>query len=267
MKKLSIITVNLNNAVGLKRTMESVFCQTFTDYEYIIIDGGSTDNSLELIKKHQNKFAYWVSEKDNGIFNAMNKGIKKVSAEYLLFLNSGDYLHNEFVLDTVFATRLLHDIIYGNVLWKPAVSFHEGIFPDKLSFEYFSSYSLPHQASFIRKELFAIVGLYEEDHAIISDWLFFLLAIYKFNCSYLHMNHTISVCDTTGISLAADNWQRIVQARKEMISKYFASFNTDLQTLYSLRDQLISELDLVKRTKGYRLQMAIKSLLNPLLKR
>lgn len=266
MNKLSIITVNLNNCIGLERTIDSVFSQTFTNYEYLIIDGGSEDGSVELIKKHANKFVYWVSEKDNGIFNAMNKGITKASGEYLLFLNSGDFLLNDSVLYEVFQQTFLSDIIYGNVVWKPAIPFHIGIFPDKVSYEYFSTYSLPHQASFIRKELFTLVGPYDENHTIISDWLFFLLAVYKFNCSYQHINQTITVCDTTGISLEPENWPGIVQERKEMISKHFASFDVDLQTLYSLRNQLYSELKLVKLTKGYRIHLKMRLLLNRIFK-
>ena len=90
---LSIITVNLNNLTGLQKTMQSVFEQTFTNYEYIIIDGGSTDGSKEWIAQHADKLAYWVSEKDGGVFNAQNKGIVKSKGEYLLFLNSGDYFY------------------------------------------------------------------------------------------------------------------------------------------------------------------------------
>ena len=108
--KLSIITVNLNNKAGLQKTIESVFSQTFTDYEYLVIDGGSEDGSKELIKKYENKFVYWVSEKDKGIFNAMNKGILKASGEYLLFLNSGDYFYDSAVLDDVFDKAASTDI-------------------------------------------------------------------------------------------------------------------------------------------------------------
>src|SRR5690242_21925905 len=97
--KLSIITVNFNNAAGLQRTMDSAFHQTFTDYEYVIIDGGSTDGSKDLIKNHANKLVYWVSEKDNGVYQAMNKGIVRAKGDYLLFLNSGDYLLHERILD------------------------------------------------------------------------------------------------------------------------------------------------------------------------
>lgn len=261
MYKLSIITVNLNNAAGLQRTMESVFSQTFTDYEYIVIDGGSTDDSKTIILNNEKKLDYWISEKDNGIFCAMNKGIAKASGEYLLFLNSGDYLCDDFVLSEVVTKTLTSDITYGNVLWKPEIPFHVGIFPDRVTFEYFSTYSLPHQASFIRKELFSRVGPYDENHKIISDWLFFLLAIYKFNCTYQHINRTISVCDTKGISLESDNWPGIVQGRKEMISKHFASFDADLQTLRKDFYSLKNEMALLKRTKGYKLHMKLRSIL------
>ncbi|MDR2910496.1 MAG: glycosyltransferase [Bacteroidales bacterium] len=92
--KLSIITINLNNVAGLQKTIESVVKQTFTDYEYIVIDGGSTDGSADIIKQHANKITYWVSEPDKGIYNAMNKGIRVAKGEYCLFLNSGDWLIN-----------------------------------------------------------------------------------------------------------------------------------------------------------------------------
>lgn len=84
--KLSVITINYNNAEGLAKTMDSVFRQRFSDFEYIVIDGGSTDGSKDLIVNNQDKIAYWCSEKDSGIYNAMNKGIREASGEYLLFI-------------------------------------------------------------------------------------------------------------------------------------------------------------------------------------
>ena len=79
--KLSIITVNYNNREGLQRTIDSVVSQTFRDFEWIVIDGGSTDGSKELIKQYADHFSYWVSEPDKGIYNAMNKGILKATGE------------------------------------------------------------------------------------------------------------------------------------------------------------------------------------------
>src|SRR5215213_3812369 len=98
MPQFSIISINLNNAEGLQKTFDSVFNQTFTDFEYIIIDGGSSDGSEEIIKENADKFSYWVSEKDDGIYDAMNKGIAKATGDYLLFLNSGDHLLDSSIL-------------------------------------------------------------------------------------------------------------------------------------------------------------------------
>ena len=112
---LSIITVNLNNRDGLLRTIESVISQTFKDFEWIVIDGGSTDGSKELIEQYADHFAYWVSEPDTGIYNAMNKGIKMAKGEYMQFLNSGDFLRSSTILYDVFSIMPKADIIYGNI--------------------------------------------------------------------------------------------------------------------------------------------------------
>lgn len=97
MKQISIITINYNNASGLEKTIRSVVEQTYNEYEYIIIDGASSDKSKEVIQEYQRYIDFWCSEKDSGIYNAMNKGIQKASGEYLLFLNSGDVLNNSAV--------------------------------------------------------------------------------------------------------------------------------------------------------------------------
>ena len=114
---LSIITINFNNVAGLKRTVDSVLHQTADDFEYIIIDGASTDGSREFIESCSSKLAYWVSEKDNGVYHAMNKGIGHARGDYLLFLNSGDYLNDAEVLARVFNRPLQEDIIYGDIIW------------------------------------------------------------------------------------------------------------------------------------------------------
>ena len=115
--KLSIITVNLNNLEGLKKTYESVVCQTFTDYEWLVIDGGSTDGSREFIEQHQDKFAYWCSEPDKGIYNAMNKGIVKAKGEYLNFMNSGDCFASSFVVASTCARLLPLNPYHNFVEW------------------------------------------------------------------------------------------------------------------------------------------------------
>jgi glycosyltransferase involved in cell wall biosynthesis len=236
MPKLSIITINLNNKEGLQKTMESVFSQTFTDYEYIIIDGRSTDGSKELIEKYENKLVYWVSEKDGGIFNAMNKGIAVSKGEYLLFLNSGDYLNDPSVLKLVFLTENGSDIIYGNVIWTPK-QFH-GNYPDKLSFDHFINNTIPHQGSFMKRNLFEKIGKYEEQYSVNSDWNFFVLAIFKYNCSYHHINSIISVCDTGGISLTTEGFEKTSEIRSMFIDKHFKNFFSDYKDFINLKREL-----------------------------
>ena len=113
--KLSIITVNLNNCDGLQKTIDSVVSQTFKDFEWIVIDGGSTDGSKELIEQYADHFTYWVSEPDKGIYNAMNKGIRVAKGDYLQFLNSGDYLYDRTTLEKCLLPQNNADVIYGNL--------------------------------------------------------------------------------------------------------------------------------------------------------
>ena len=134
--KLSIITINYNNLEGLKKTYESVVCQTWTDYEWIIIDGGSTDGSREFIEEHQDKFAYWCSEPDKGVYNAMNKGIAKAQGEYLNFMNSGDRFYDHQTLNEVFSSGFQEDILYGNELQYNEMNVIKDLLPDNLTLHF-----------------------------------------------------------------------------------------------------------------------------------
>ena len=115
MSKVSIITINFNNSKGLERTFKSVFEQTFQNFEYIVIDGQSIDGSKDLIKANSNKIAYWISEKDHGVYQAMNKGIQQASGEYVLFLNSGDHFTHERILEQTSKELDGTGIVYGNI--------------------------------------------------------------------------------------------------------------------------------------------------------
>lgn len=114
---LSIITINYNNAQGLKRTINSVENQSWQEFEWIVIDGGSTDGSRELIESISDKLSFWCSEPDNGIYDAMNKGIYRAKGKYLSFLNSGDVYYNEATLFNIFhESNHTEDILYGDSL-------------------------------------------------------------------------------------------------------------------------------------------------------
>lgn len=198
---ISIITINLNNKDGLKETIDSVINQTYSDIEYIIIDGGSTDGSVEVIKEYEDKIYYWVSEVDKGIYNAMNKGIRASRGDYLLFLNSGDHLIENKVLENVFPYLDGTDFIYGNE-WKindrnKGNRPYEALYPNKLDESFFRRTSLPHQSTFIKKDL--LEEGYSEDYKIISDWLLFRES-WKKGKTYKHMPFIVSVYDCSGFS-------------------------------------------------------------------
>lgn len=195
--KLSIITVNFNNQVGLQRTIDSVLCQTWKDFEWLVIDGGSTDGSKELIEQYQEHFSYWCSEPDKGVYNAMNKGIKHAVGDYLLFLNSGDALYDQDVLQKVSDLKSVADIISGQVV---RMDNNELLRPyDKSIFMQLYRDTLNHQGTFIKRALFQ-GQLYDESLKIVSDWKFWLDAILKGNASVDMIPVIVARQDMTGIS-------------------------------------------------------------------
>ncbi len=219
--KLTIITINRNNADGLDKTIQSVINQSYKDFEYIVIDGNSTDNSIDIIKKHDSKINFWISEKDTGIYNAMNKGITKANGNYLLFLNSGDYLVNKDVLKSVFEQCQSADIIYGNMQidWgNGKITF--GKMPDKISFKQMYIDTLWHPVSFIKKTLFDKYGLYNEAYKIVADYDFFFKVIVINNVTTYHVNVDIAIYNLTGLS-SLDSNKALEQAeRKKVIESY-----------------------------------------------
>ncbi len=246
--KLSIITINFNNAIGLKRTMESVFSQTYSGFEYIIIDGGSIDESVKIIqefqalyvKENKNHFIFnWISEPDSGIYNAMNKGITHTDGEYCLFLNSGDYLTNNSVLEMVFKSNLKEDIVYGNLIVEADRIVIEKIHgKGKLTFLDIYCSLIKHQASFIRRALFDKFGLYNENLKISSDWEFFLKTLAINTATYKYIDLDITCFDNNGIS--NNNPELCAFERKEILNKYFSPLMQE-------------DLNLLKKFKGIHL--------------
>lgn len=264
MKQISIITINYNNASGLRKTIKSVIEQTHNDYEYIIIDGASNDSSKDIIQEYQQYIHYWCSEKDTGIYNAMNKGIQKASGEYLLFLNSGDTLNDSMVLSDIQKLLSGEDIIYGDLFFmKTSGSGTIFIYPDKLTVSYFLERSLGHPATFIRKDLFKNC-LYSENLRIVSDWEFFVKKIIIEGCSYRHIKRTISVFDMCGISTLSG--EECKQEQQLVLNQLFSPVLHEYfhETEYLRKLPL---LDIFLRlSKTRRLQYRIKPLLTFILK-
>lgn len=204
MKNISIITVNFNNLPGLKKTMKSVLFQKYANIEYIIIDGGSTDGSKEFIMSHQDKISYWCSEKDKGIYDGMNKGIAKATGEYVLFLNSGDYFSCSTILKDIFKKKKYDDdLLIGRQLYIDE-SGKKGISPklriSDFSITYFLSSTIPHQATFIKRNLFEKIGCYDISYKVSADWVFWIKAVVKNKCTIKLINKKISYMEIGGVS-------------------------------------------------------------------
>ena len=207
--KLSIITINYNNVQGLKKTMESVFCQISKDFEYIVIDGGSIDKSVEIIQQFNSRWLsgssipkfIWISENDTGIYNAMNKGIRMAKGEYVQFLNSGDTLVDSDVTEKMLSKVLDTPIYYGNKI---------KIFPDgrilynkeipNISMLTFFTGTLNHATAYIKKDLFEKYGYYDENFKIVSDWKFYLIAVGLNNETVKYIDVDLVYFDMSGIS-------------------------------------------------------------------
>lgn len=198
--KLSIITINYNHKEGLLKTIKSVVNQTYHDIEYIVIDGGSTDGSVDVVKQYDDSISYWVSEPDCGIYNAMNKGVAKATGEYCLFLNSGDSLHGtDSILE--FVSKLSgEDLLMGRVMCIPSgrIAWDDISYPLTM-LDFYLGGPVPHQACLIRRALFN-KHLYDEELRIVSDWKFFLQVIVQDQCSYKIVDTVVSDFEEGGIS-------------------------------------------------------------------
>jgi glycosyltransferase involved in cell wall biosynthesis len=226
-KKISIITINYNNLEGLKKTVESVLNQTWRGFEYIIIDGGSKDGSAAYIKSQREYLDYWVSEPDKGIYNAMNKGIKAGKGEYLLFLNSGDCLYDSTVIEKSAKHLSGCDLITFDMEMVGENRSTIETYPSELKFsDMFYGY-LPHSSTFIKKQLFDKVGLYDETLKIVSDWKFMILALFTYQCSYCKIEGTVSTFYLGGISSQVNNSKE----RDEVLKSSFSNFYEDYKVL------------------------------------
>lgn len=235
--KLSIITINYNNCDGLVRTIESVKSQTFHDYEWIVIDGGSTDGSLELIRANQEQFAFWCSEADNGIYDAINKGITHAHGQYISCINSGDEYFSCDTLKEVFAIPFSADIVYGD--WYQ-------VFPDRrvfnsmpcpIDFSIFYYHNICHQAMFVRTGVLQEKG-FDSSYGVVADyarWMELLFAGATF-----HRVDTIVCCyDMTGVS-SMDNagWEECLRIRREIVPTWMTLTMRRLEQFENSRDNM-----------------------------
>ncbi|MBK8368499.1 MAG: glycosyltransferase [Bacteroidetes bacterium] len=216
----SIITINYNNHVGLEKTIASVAGQSYTNYEFIIIDGGSTDDFSNLIKSNENHISYWCSEKDKGIYDAQNKGIAKAKGDFLIFMNSGDCFTNAKVLDN--AAQFINSnsgykIYYGNTNLVEEDGLRRFLAPpEELDINFFFFATLNHQSCFIHRSLFEKYGNYNLEYKIGADYEFFLKVFLNESQCYLYMNELICDYENYGTSANTKFFDLIVKERAQI---------------------------------------------------
>lgn len=216
--KLSVITICYND-LEIQKTCESIVNQTFQDFEWIVIDGGSNPDTMAVLNKYMPRINTFISENDNGRYHAMNKGIKLAKGNYLHFLNAGDYYYDEQSLHKVFELLDNSDIVFGNLNFITSEREFIKKYPDKISYGWFPFKSLPHPASFIKKELFDKYGLYNEKYEIVSDWAKFIEFIDLNKCTYKHIPVIVSNHNFNGVS--SDKSSLHLAERLEVLSKYY----------------------------------------------
>ena len=233
---LSIITINRNNAAGLAKTLNSVASQNHKDFEHIIIDGASIDESISVIKEYvtnsQNQVR-WISEPDDGIYNAMNKGIRMAEGEYIQILNSGDILASYDVVEKMTSelkrlNSLLDKklpILYGNMIKdfgngkiKRDSCGYAGYTPE--SFLYFYRGTLNHDCAYIRRDLFENYGLYNEEMKICSDWEWYVRTIALGGEKVYYTDVDVTIFDMFGVSESNGKNKEIIKTERR---KYLES--------------------------------------------
>lgn len=216
--KISIITVNLNNASGLEKTIRSIIERTNEFIEFIIVDGGSKDESHRIIEKYNYVVDKFISETDEGIFYAQNKGASIAQGEFLLFLNAGDMLvHNDIV---GILQNLDADIVYGDLLIKKGDKTFRTSYPDKLYKSFLFNESLPHPSTFIDRKKFLLMKGYNIQYLIASDYDFFLKCYFS-NLTFDYIEEIVSLFEKGGISSDESFGSKHIREKKAIHRKYF----------------------------------------------
>lgn len=238
--KLSVITINYNNAPGLQKSIESILPHRSENVEYIVIDGNSTDGSTDIIKKYETNIDYWTSEPDKGIFDAMNKGTEKSRGEYLLFINSGDIINKDTVMDKVTSTLTGEDLVYYDITVideNQNKSFIKAC-PCFIDFKFFIEDTLPHQSTFIKRQFLLSCGGYDETMKLSGDWAFFMDAVCLQQCSYKHVQKCLSTYFMDGVSSDYNNFKLLWEEKDRHIHNSYAVYDSFYKDWISKRQEL-----------------------------
>ena len=260
-QKVSIITITYNNLDGLKKTRESIISQTYGDYEWIVIDGGSTDGTKEFLQEHADEMSYWCSEKDKGVYNAQNKGTSQASGDYCIYMNAGDTFYDKEVLEKVFSEVHEEDILYGD--W--AQVFPDGkkryIEPsDSVDYAFFFVDNICHQAMFIKTSLLK-ESPYDETYRLYADWAKWTEFAYKGKTfKYIHQR----ICYFMMDGMSAENEENNEKERKRVIEEYYPGSLKSMMLKWKeftvIQNQLLRDSQIENQQNISRSQQAMKGI-------
>lgn len=260
-QKVSIITITYNNLDGLKKTRESIISQTYGDYEWIVIDGGSTDGTKEFLQEHADEMSYWCSEKDKGVYNAQNKGTSQASGDYCIYMNAGDTFYDKEVLEKVFSEIHEEDILYGD--W--AQVFPDGkkryIEPsDSVDYAFFFVDNICHQAMFIKTSLLK-ESPYDESYRLYADWAKWTEFAYKGKTfKYIHQR----ICYFMMDGMSAENEENNEKERKRVIEECYPGSLKSMMLKWKeftvIQNQLLRDSQIENQQNISRSQQAMKGI-------
>jgi glycosyltransferase involved in cell wall biosynthesis len=221
--KVSVITVCRNAEDTIENAINSVFSQTYKAIEYIIIDGNSTDNTVNIINKHINKVNFFLTERDTGIYNAMNKGLRAVSGDIVYFLNADDTFYDNSVIARIIEYFEAHiDIVFGNFIVVNHKTGHERFCDcSNVTKSFFLENVICQQAIFYRNSVFDKIGKFNEKYVIVGDYEFLLRALYKYNVNYKYIPYTVAMFSNGGISCSVKHAKLHQRERDGVQVQYF----------------------------------------------
>ena len=242
--KISIITVAFNSVQTIKDTIESIISQDYNNIEYIIIDGGSTDGTIDVVKQYTNSVVYFCSEADNGIYDGMNKGINAATGDIIGILNSDDFYPNSFIISNVAKSFEKHncDAVYGDLVYvrsndvtKITRYWQAGVYStSKIK----NGWMLPHPTFFVKQNIYKRYGLYDTDLKSAADYEMILKLLYKHNISVHYIPMILVNMRTGGESnksffnrLKANKEDSLAWTKNQLNKPIFVRFKKPLQKL------------------------------------
>jgi glycosyltransferase involved in cell wall biosynthesis len=235
--QVSVITASLNAAAHIQTAIDSVASQTYPHIQHVVIDGGSTDGTLEIIQRNRNRIGYFVSEPDLGIYDAMNKGIRAASGDILYFLNADDRFCDDRVVEdvvSVFDYDASLEVVYGNLVWDKPAGMERHTQPSTITRASLASATILHQTVFAKRHVFDATNGFSEEYKVVSDYDWMMKVFIRDRRKYRYCDRDVAVMGTQGLSWTSSDWE---SERVEAMRAYFTTWEIQRYRVWPQRMQ------------------------------